>query len=315
MAVCWSPYDDIYMNLALEDLLLNSKGTGRSWLFFYRSQPSIVIGKHQNPWRECNMPAMQAAGISLARRISGGGAVYHGPGNLNYCLIMDRDAYDKDQIMAALAEAISTLGIAAAVGPRDILVAGERKFSGTAFCYRRQQVLHHGTLLLDADLGCISPLLRPTLEIEESRAIASHPFPVINLRDCRQELTEEDLVNALADALLQVCTEKACSLETPVFPAAELLHQRAEEMALWSWVIGNTPAFELVLDETNHWQQQPTTLTIRHGIIQQAEAAAELEGAALTPDALVKVAPGNTFAAALCNWMNELKLTGSTATR
>ena len=233
---------DVHRNLALEECPLELAPERGPILFLWRSSGAVVIGKNQNPWRECHLGTLRAEGCALARRISGGGAVYHDAGNLNYALLLPRARYDQAAILAGLAAALRRAGIPARLGPHHSLTAHGRKFSGHAFCYRRAAVLHHGTLLIAADLDRLQRCLRGGLSLA-TRAVASHPAPVVNLSALQPGLdvpAVEQLVRSAWPAWFNARTPSAGDAYLESLPWRPL---QARQMD-WSWQFGATPAFE-----------------------------------------------------------------------
>lgn len=229
---------DPYWNLALEELLIDQVMDGEAHGYLWRSTPSVVIGKNQNPWRECDLAWMEQQGIALARRVSGGGAVYHDEGNLNYALALPRWGYREEDVFAAVIRGLSRLGIVAEQMNRTSLAVAGKKISGTAFCYRKNVVLHHGTLLVNADLERLRRALKPPAWEIDTKAIASIPASVGNLVDFDASLTVERVANALCDAFAPGVSPVAVPPEWTVLAA-----KRAETLRVPEWLYGHTPAF------------------------------------------------------------------------
>lgn len=223
---------DVRRNLAIEECLLTKANDDDLLLFLWRSTPCVVIGKNQNPWLECRLDLLNKEGAHLARRLSGGGAVYHDPGNLNYSFFVARDRYDRTQLADVILRGLESLGIPASIGERDIIEVDGRKVSGSAFCYRRTRVLHHGTLLVEADLLALDRYLKPTCPGLESRGIASVPSPVTNLACHVPGLDTEQVANAIARAFGVE--------ETTPLPDPGDLPAKYESP---DWLFGRTPRF------------------------------------------------------------------------
>ena len=203
MLIVQSENMDVYRNLAMEEWLLDH-APQLPVLFFDVNDPCVVIGKNQNPWCECRLSLMKQEAIPLARRISGGGAVYHDPGNLNVGVIVPRTEYCEEKQYELILKTLRSFGIyGERLGKNSLAVEG-KKFSGQAFCYRRDRVLHHGTLLVNADLQRLGRYLGPELEGIETRAVASVPATVDNLVRYASELTVEGLVSSLIDTFLDL---------------------------------------------------------------------------------------------------------------
>ena len=175
-----STTDDPVWNLAWEETVLR-RLPGERFLLFYRNAGCVILGRNQNPWAECDPERLAMEGIPLLRRISGGGAVWHGPGNLNYSLIMPRTGWDPVACAREAAMALRRLGFDAGQDARHSLRVGGAKVGGTAFLLTGDRALFHGTLLLDADLETIGRALAPASTHLEGVASPSVRSPVANL--------------------------------------------------------------------------------------------------------------------------------------
>lgn len=180
---------DVYRNLAIEEVLMDEVRDEGPILFLWQSGEAVVMGKNQNPWRECRLDLMRAEGVPLARRVSGGGTVYHDAGNLNYCVITSREAYCECDAYNMVFRALETFGIQAEKTGKSNLSVDGLKFSGNAFAFRKGRALHHGTLLLDTNLEKLNRYLGSMLDGIETHAIASVPARVTNLGVARDELS------------------------------------------------------------------------------------------------------------------------------
>ena len=199
MLIVQSKSTDIYRNLAIEEWLLDhAEGRGEI-LFLCVNSPCVVIGKNQNPWRECRLSLMKKEGVPLARRISGGGAVYHDEGNLNVGLIVPRTEYREEKQYELILKTLEKFGIKAAKLRENSLAVDGKKFSGQAFCFRGDRVLHHGTLLINSDLKRLGRYLGSEVEGIETKAVASVPAQVANLSSFAPGLTVEALFAALIE--------------------------------------------------------------------------------------------------------------------
>jgi lipoate-protein ligase A len=172
---------DPHYNLAVEEYLFRNEPG--DILMLWQNEPTVVIGKNQNAYVEVDLELLRARGIHLARRITGGGAVYHDLGNVNYTFISDarEQGMDFAHFTAPILSALSSLGINAALSGRNDLLVDGLKFSGNAQYSSNGRTLHHGTLLFDSDLAVLSSVLRPDEEKLRSKAIASVRSRVTNL--------------------------------------------------------------------------------------------------------------------------------------
>jgi lipoate---protein ligase len=234
---------DPFRNLALEESLLERGLGDRGALLLYADSPCLVIGRNQNPWAELR----EDAGLPVLRRASGGGAVYHDEGNLNWALIAPRAGHDRPSELALVARALRSLGIESEEGARGGLYVTSparfagTKISGTARRIAAERVLHHGTLLVDADLSRMRRCLGG-IEVERSRALASVSSPCVNLAEILPGLTLGEVAAALAKTI-------AGADPLPVEELADGPSVEAIELRLrsWDWTWGATPAFELAL--------------------------------------------------------------------
>jgi lipoate-protein ligase A len=172
---------DPWDNLAREEVLLDTLPLGASALVLYINRPCVVIGRHQNPLREIRLDELARRGVPVVRRPSGGGTVWHDEGNLNWSLLMPKDGYDRGAVTAAVALALAPLGLALNSGEKGDLFLDGKKVSGAAYLFRRDRVMHHGTLLCRARLDDLRGVLGPTGELKEWVGVASRPMPVANL--------------------------------------------------------------------------------------------------------------------------------------
>jgi len=253
---------DPAVNLAAEELIFGSIGAGDVHFCVYINGTSVVIGKHQNPWRECNIAALKRNNIPVHRRISGGGTVYQDRGNLNFSFLVDRASFDKMGNLRLVARALDRIGIAAVVtGRGDILVDGY-KVSGNALAIKKERVLHHGTLLVDADLsglrgaitgqphsdsdGASRRAARPELWTKsiDTHAVRSEPAPVENLSRFARGLTIEKVVEIVQAEFAE--TWGASTTENMIGGVdSGALEALSERNRSWSWNFGATPQFEV----------------------------------------------------------------------
>lgn len=266
---------DPYWNLAVEERLLEGiQRDSEPILFFWQSQPAVIIGKNQNPWRECNLDWMHAHGVALGRRISGGGAVYHDLGNLNYALFLPRETYEANAVFDRTVTALRHLGIQAHRSDRTSLFVDEYKISGHAFCMRKHAVLHHGTLLFGADIESLRRALKPCeLWRIETKATASVRARVENLSRWRAGVKAEDIQDALMWAWQCSGSAEKISRERD----GEDLQKRRKEFASEEWLFDRTPDFVLCLDDATSGRNAKIRLHVKKGhVVEQ-----EVDGAVL----------------------------------
>jgi len=235
---------DIVRNLAVEEYLLG-RSAPEPVLFLYRSSPAVVIGRNQNPWRERDPDLLAASGVGLARRISGGGAVYHDPGNLNVALVTPRADYDPGRLFGLVLDTLREIGVAGTPMNKSSLALAGRKFSGSAFRLGRERALHHCTLLVSSDLDRLRRALRPSLAGLTTRAVASVPAEVMNLGEAVPALDCEALAAAL-EGRFRATVGATETRHAETFPG-EVLAATEARLRGWDWLYGDTPDFELVV--------------------------------------------------------------------
>lgn len=179
-----------YYTLALEEYLLNNITTGQIILLLYIHDNAVIIGRNQNVFLEVDIEKVQSSCGMIARRISGGGAVYHDKNNLNFSFIASNDIYDVNRQMKVILNAVKLSGFDAYTsGRNDILIDG-RKFSGNAFCKKQNTSFHHGTILIDTDIEKITQYLKPPNDKLKLKGVKSVASRVINLCEIKKTDTE-----------------------------------------------------------------------------------------------------------------------------
>ncbi len=269
MLIIETQENNVYRNLAVEEYLLE-RGEEGPFLFLYRNCPAVVIGKNQNPWRECRIDCLHDIGAALARRISGGGAVYHDLGNLNYSLVCARSLYRAEEVFARVLAALRNLGIRARLEGKTSLTVDGRKISGNAFAFRRKAVLHHGTLLVSANLDLLRSLFPGDLSLEDGYAVASVPADTINLHDLRSGLSWREVGDALAEQFVRYYgpARRVEDTEIETWPWRAFMTRLSER----AWVYGRTPPFTVVLPDG--WR-----LRVEEGVVRSVRSPEGMESA------------------------------------
>lgn len=261
---------DPWKNLAMEERLFDSC-RGQAILYLWQNRNTVVIGRNQNAWAECRTALLEREGGRLARRSSGGGAVYHDTGNLNFTLILPRAAYDVPRQLGVVAAAVETFGIAVEMSGRNDLVLREdgAKCSGSAFRFSEHTAMHHGTLLVDVDMDKLSRYLSPPPDKLLAKGVKSVRARVRNLCDCAASITIDSLCGALCTAFCREYGE-AERLSEAGF-AGEALTALEEKYASWDWRYGKTPAFTAEYSTRFPWGGVSLLLNAQDGIITQAQ--------------------------------------------
>ena len=264
----FSPSGDGWQNLAVDEFFLNTLQPEDFLLYFYVNRKAVIIGQNQNAWRECNTEAMDRDGVQLVRRVTGGGAVYHDSGNLNFSFIAGKDRYDVSRQCGMILRAVQSFGIPCSLSGRNDLLADGRKFSGNAFCARGNNRQHHGTLLLNADLSIMQRYLNVDPAKLRSKGVKSVTSRVCNLSEFCPSLTQAQL----AEAVRSSCEAEIGSTEPYRFresdvPALEALYQKHSS---WEWRMGRSPEFDYSVEGRFPWGGVQLCLTVRSGEIADA---------------------------------------------
>ncbi|MBR2615690.1 MAG: lipoate--protein ligase [Clostridia bacterium] len=261
---------DAYTNLATDEWLLDHVGQEDLVLFLYRNENAVIIGKNQNPFLECDLGRMERDGVQLVRRVSGGGAVYHDKGNLNFSFIGSSSRYDREVQLALVSEALGSLGIECEFSGRNDLVHQGRKFSGNAFAARKGRCQHHGTLLVSSDLEKLGQYLTVDPKKIRSKGIGSVRSRVCNLSEIEASLT----VTSLSDALL--CAFQAHFSPSEPYPFTPSDRKEIEAYrqrhASFDWKMGKTPRFDLEWRERFDWGGLQLLLSFSQGKIREVHA-------------------------------------------
>lgn len=257
---------DPYENLALEELLLESCGRDVCILYLWQNQKTVVIGRNQNAWAECRTEELKQAGGKLARRLSGGGAVFHDLGNLNFTFVVGKEDYHIPRQLEVILGALRRLGIPAEKSGRNDLLVEGKKFSGNAFYEQGDTWYHHGTLMVDVDKDSLTRYLTVSKEKLESKGVASVRSRVANLREFKPDLTVEELKNALVSAL-----EEVYGLEAKRISKEDLdlngLAEKQEKYASWDWLYGKRIQFQYQASKRFPWGGMELWFQVRGGRI------------------------------------------------
>ncbi len=255
---------DPHYNLALEETLLNA-AEDCVILYLWQNQNTVVIGRNQNPWKECRTALLQQEGGHLARRLSGGGAVFHDLGNLNFTFLLPQEHYDLDRQLGVICDAVRSFGIDAQRSGRNDVLANGRKFSGNAFYKNGRQAYHHGTILIDADMEKLGRYLNPSKAKLEAKGVDSVRSRVGNLRELNPDITIESMKAALTAAFSRVYGGKVEKIE--LTPDPELV----ERYGRWDWNYGQKLPFTAQWEERLDFGCIRIEANVEHGIIRSAK--------------------------------------------
>lgn len=244
---------DASVNIALETYLVENRLVDEPILLFYINKPSIIVGRNQNTFEEINRSYVDEHGITVVRRMSGGGAVYHDLGNFSFCFIKDDDGSFRDfmSFTKPVVSALHKMGAKEAVleGRNDLLIEG-KKFSGNAMYAKNGRMTAHGTILFDADLDEVTNALKPNKAKIEGKGIKSIRSRVTNIKpyvdDQYKDLSTEEFRDKILLEIFGVDKREDVK-EYHLTPEDwEKVHQiREERFGNWDWNYGQSPEFDI----------------------------------------------------------------------
>lgn len=243
---------DASVNIALETYLVENRLVDEPILLFYINEPSIIIGRNQNTAEEINQAYVDENNIQIVRRMSGGGAVYHDLGNVNFCFIKDDDGTFRDfkSFTEPVIEALHKMGVegAALQGRNDLLIEG-KKFSGNAMYARDGRMTAHGTMMFDVDLDVTTNALKPRKAKIESKGVKSVRSRVTNIKPYVDDKYKDLSAQEFRDYLLLEIFGVDKREDVPEFKLTdeiwEGVHQlREERFGNWDWNYGKSPNFQ-----------------------------------------------------------------------
>lgn len=227
-----SPSHNPAFNLALEEtLFLALENDTPGYFFLWQNEPSIIIGRHQNAREVARAETLALYNLPLLRRISGGGAVYHDLGNLNFSFIVNgATRIDFERFLLPVRRALANLGLNAVMSGRNDLEIHGQKIGGNAQFISGRKLLHHGTLLVNLNIARMSEALAPDANKLKNRGVASMAARVANLGDLASVTTVE-----LKKALIAACAAKRGKISASILTAAETLAARKYATRAWNY--------------------------------------------------------------------------------
>jgi len=273
---------DPRINLAIEEYLLKTMNVEEDpFLLFYINEPSIIIGKNQNTSEEINTDYVDSNGIHVVRRLSGGGAVYHDLGNLNYSFITVDDGNsfrNFRKFTEPVVKALQSLGVDAELSGRNDLMAEGRKVSGNAQFSTRGRMFSHGTLMFDTEVDAVVSALKVSKEKIESKGIKSIRSRVANISEFLQEsMSVTEFRNAILHSIFEG-EENVRYYELTDEDWKNIHELSKERYGNWDWNYGKSPKFNI-----KHSHRFPVggidvRLHVEKGIVQDANIYGDFFG-------------------------------------
>ena len=271
-------------NLALEEYCLKELVQFERILMLWQNDNAIIIGRYQNAENEVNLAAAREIGAKIVRRPSGGGAVYHDLGNLNYTFIYPIDGLNRQEIAVyagPMVKALNQIGVPAEIKGRNDLLLDGKKISGTAQRIQKGRLMHHGTLLYDSDLDSLESVLQVDKAKVASKGIASIRSRVTNIKDYLPKGRFED-VQAFWQALLDAFDEEEPITRFELTPEmlAEVEKLQKEKYQSWDWNFGHAPAFEYKNSRRFPNGKLEIQANIKKGLIEEIKISGDFMGMA-----------------------------------
>ena len=272
---------DARINLAVEDFILNNLNVNEEdYFLFYINGPSIIVGKNQNTSEEVNLKYVEENGIHVVRRLSGGGAVYHDHGNLNFSFLTkdDGDSFNNyKKFTEPVVQALHKLGVEAELSGRNDIHVGTRKISGNAQFTTKGRMFSHGTLMLDSNIEEVVNALVVSEEKMRSKGIKSVRSRVANISEFLTEpLTMDQFVEHLLESIYEGKEMERYVLTDEDWVKVHAIS--AERYGNWDWNFGKSPKFDVIHKKRFPIGTIDFRLNVKKGIIEEAKIYGDFFG-------------------------------------
>ncbi|MBP1764088.1 MAG: lipoate--protein ligase [Firmicutes bacterium] len=238
---------DPFFNMALEEYLLTAEKYQRDIFLLWQNDRTIVVGRHQNTLEEINSEYVKENSIRVVRRLSGGGAVYHDGGNLNFTFIkrnVNRQDINFNDFAQPVIAALAKFGLPVDFSGRNDLTVGGKKFSGNAQYYTSKGLLHHGTLLFDSDFGVLGKCLNVKEHKYISKGVKSVQSRVVNIKQyLSEEYSLEDLKEQLIATVFDRSQQKVTRVELDADDRKAVENLVVNRYHTWDWNYGESPRY------------------------------------------------------------------------
>ena len=286
LQVIISPQYDPFLNRAVEQYLTEHQEEGVVTLYLWKNRQSVVIGYNQNPYAECNVKLLLDEGGHLMRRGTGGGAVYHDLGNINFSFIADKSLYDVKKQLSVIQDALLSYGLQTEISGRNDLTCEGRKFSGNAFAKGQSNDLHHGTILIKTD----GAMMQRYLIVDKAKllknGVKSVASRVINLSELVPELTSENIKQPLIDSFEKIYGGKADILDFDTLINNKKVQSIRDEISSHVFLFGRWEQFKTTKKARFAWGGVEIALQIdeANAVIKDIQIASDC----LEPEAIQK---------------------------
>lgn len=278
MTVILNRFSDPYFNLAAEEYLLSHEI--RDVFMLWRNDRTVVVGKNQNTWAQVNVSFAEENSISVVRRLTGGGAVFHDLGNVNFTFITDYsgEGIDFARFAAPIIRYLEVCGVSACLSGRNDILCDGKKISGNAQCVfercdgdesKTKRLMHHGTLLYSADLSHMSGVLNVNRQKLTEKGIDSVRSRVANIRELSDSFSSVDAEGFMMSMLRFAEAEYGVTArEFSEAEVAEINELRQSKYSTWEWNFGKSPLFENERTVRFDFGTLTVMYSARHGVIE-----------------------------------------------
>lgn len=265
-----------YLNLAVETYLTENQEEGTVTMFLWKNERTVVIGLNQNPFAECDVRRLNDEGGHLMRRRTGGGAVYHDLGNLNFSFIADKKDYDVRQQLSVIQEALKRFQLEASISGRNDLLCHDRKFSGNAFFNGTKNNLHHGTILIKTDGEMMQRYLTVNKAKLQKHGVKSVASRVVNLSELA-DITSDNIVQPLIESFETVYGMDAEHVSFDFLAAQKEVQDTVKRITSHDYLYGKWEHFHTTQRQQFPWGNVDIQIEIdeNQGIIKNANIASD----------------------------------------
>ena len=271
---------DPRINLAIEEHLVRNLNIEDDILLFYINEPSIIIGRNQNTLEEINYPYVETNHIQVVRRLSGGGAVYHDHGNLNFSFINPNGReflHNFKKFTAPVVKVLNSMGVPAEMNGRNDIVVEERKISGNAQYSIGTKLVSHGTLLFNSDLSKVSEALNVKTEKIESKGIKSVRSRVANISEyISNPMDILEFRERIKEGILEEANNGVYHLTQSDWDVINQIS--SERYQQWEWNFGRSPKFNIQKMQRFPFGQIVARIEVYKGEIQQIKLFGDFLG-------------------------------------
>lgn len=265
MLCIYNSSQDPYFNLATEEYLL--KNFDVDIFMLWRNDKSVIVGKYQNSAAEINLDFVREQDIKVVRRLTGGGAVFHDLGNVNYTFIGAKGSGDFRTFSEPILQFLNSVGVPARFEGRNDLTIDGRKFSGTAQCVYRNRILHHGTLLFSSEMEDLTAALKVNPLKFKDKAVKSVRKRVTNISEhLPQPMSVTDFINSVM-CYVQTNAEDAVSYELSEQDLQSIRSLRDSKYSTWEWNFGTSPKFDYTKQLRTGGGSLELNLNVEKGLI------------------------------------------------